>query len=93
MPHIHRRFPGRSAQEIFERVDEVMEGVAGELGLDYRSDEARRTGQVSKMGISGAFAVKEGEVSVELKYPMLIPTSLRKKVEERIGSKLDGLFA
>ena len=32
-------------------------------------------------------------MSVELKYPMLIPASLRKKVEDRIGSKLDGLFA
>jgi len=93
MPHIHRRFPGKSAQQIFERVDEVMEGIAGELSLDYRSDEVHRTGQVSKMGITGAFSVKEGEVSVELKYPMLVPASLRKKVEDRIGSKLDGLFA
>jgi hypothetical protein len=93
VPHIHRKFPGKSAKEIYQRVDEVMEDIAGEMSLDYRSDEARRTGQVSKMGITGAFAVKEGEVSVELKYPMLIPASLRKKVEDRIGQKLDGLFA
>lgn len=93
MAHIHRKFPGKSAQEIYRRVDEVMEDIAGEMSLDYRSDEARRTGQVSKMGITGAFAVKEGEVSVELKYPMLIPAALRKKVEDRIGEKLDGLFA
>jgi hypothetical protein len=93
MPHIHRKFPGKSAREIYQRVDEVMEDIAGEMKLDYRTDEARRTGQVSKMGITGAFAVKEGEVSVELKYPMLVPASLRKKVEERIGERLDGLFA
>lgn len=93
MPHIHRKFPGKSAQEIYERVDEVMEGIASDMSLDYRADEARRTGQVSKMGITGAFAVKDGEVTVELKYPMLIPSALRKKVEDKIGTKLDGLFA
>ncbi len=93
MASLHRKFPGKSAQEIYRRVDAVMGDIAAEMKLDYRADEARRTGQVSKMGITGAFAVKEGEVSVELKYPMLVPASLKKKVEERIGEKLDGLFA
>jgi hypothetical protein len=93
MPHIHRRFPGKSAQEIYARVDDVMERIAAELSLDYRTDEASRTGTVGRMGITGTYAVGEGEVKVELKFPMLIPGTLRRKVEDRIGEKLDGLFA
>ncbi len=93
MPRIHRKFPGRSAQEIYARVDEVMEAVAAEMSLDYRTDEARRTGTVGRMGITGSYAVGEGEVTLELEYPMLVPGALRRKVEERIGERLDGLFA
>ncbi len=93
MPSIHRKFPGRSAEEIYRKVDEVMGHIAEELRLDYRTDGARHTGQVAKMGISGAYAVRDGEVTVDLKYPMLVPGAMRKKVEDRIGEKLDGLFA
>ncbi len=93
MPQIHRKFPGKSAAEIYARVDQVMERIAEELSLDYRSDEAGLKGQVAKMGITGAFAVRDGEVTVDLKYPMLVPAALRRKVEDRIGQKLDGLFA
>jgi hypothetical protein len=93
MPQIHRKFPGRSAEEIYRRVDEVMERIAGELSLDYRTDGTGRTGTVGRMGITGTYAVREGEVTVDLRYPMLVPGSLRRKVEDRIGEKLDGLFA
>ena len=37
--------------------------------------------------------VKGEEVVVEMKYPMLIPGSMRQKVEEDISSKLDALFS
>lgn len=93
MPRIQRKFPGRSAQEIYRRVDQVMEKIAGELSLDYRTDEHGRTGKVGRMGISGTYAVREGEVTVDLAYPMLVPGALRRKVEERIEERLDGLFA
>jgi hypothetical protein len=93
MPHhIHRKFPGRSAEEIYSRVDEVMERIAAEMSLDYRTDEAKRTGAVGRMGIRGTYAVREGEVTVELHYPVLVPGTLRRKVEDHIGEKLDGLF-
>jgi hypothetical protein len=92
MANIHRKYPGKSADEIYQRVDEVMADVADEMGLAYTTDEGRRTGQVAKMGITGSYAVKEGEVSVDLKFPVLVPGSLKKKVEDGIGKKLDGLF-
>jgi len=93
MASIHRKFPGKTAPEIYRRVDKVMERIAAELSLDYRSDGHRHTGTVAKMGITGTYHVREGEVSVELKYPMLVPGSMRRKVEDRIAEKLDGLFA
>jgi hypothetical protein len=93
MAHIERKYPGKSAAEIYQRVDEVMVDVAAEMSLDYRTDEARRTGQVSRMGITGAYAVRDGAVTVDLKFPVLVPGSLKRKVEDHITRRLDGLFA
>ncbi|HZY04964.1 MAG TPA: polyhydroxyalkanoic acid system family protein [Anaeromyxobacteraceae bacterium] len=93
MSQITRKYPGKSAAEIFERVDVVMARVAEKLSLDYRKDGAARSGKVSRMGISGSYQVRDGEVVVDLKFPMLVPGSMRQKVEEDIQRRLDGLFA
>ncbi len=92
MAVITRSFPGKSDHEIFARVDEVMAGIARRHSLDYRKDDAARTGTVSLMGGSGSYAVRDGQVTVELKYPFLVPGAMRRKVEEDIGRKLDQLF-
>ena len=92
MPQIKKSYPGKSAGEIYSKVDEVMERIAEKLSLDYVKDGGARTGKVSKMGISGAYLVKEGEVTVDLKFPMLVPGSMRKKVQDDIERKLDVLF-
>ena len=93
MSQITRKYPGKSAAEIFERVDVVMARVAEKLSLDYRKDGTARSGKVSRMGISGSYQVRDGEVVVDLKFPMLVPGSMRQKVEEDIQRRLDGLFA
>jgi len=93
MPQITRKYPGKTAAEIYERVDVVMAHIAETLSLDYRKDGSARSGKVSKMGISGIYQVRDGEVVVDLKFPMLIPGSMRRKVEEDIQRRLDGLFA
>ncbi len=92
MPQIRRTFPGKSAGEIYVKVDEVMERIARKLSLDYQKDGAARTGKVSKMGISGAYRVRDGEVTIDLKFPMLVPGSMRQRVQDDIERKLDGLF-
>jgi hypothetical protein len=92
MAQIKRKYPGRKDAEIFQAVHEVMERIAVKMSLSYEKDDARRTGKVSKMGISGVYLVKGEEVVVEMKYPMLIPGSMRQKVEEDIERRLDGLF-
>jgi hypothetical protein len=93
VPFIRRKYHGKSDPEIYRKVDGVMERLASELGLTYETDAATRSGKVAKMGISGKYAVKAGEVTVELAYPMLVPGSLRKKVEDKIESHLQDLFA
>jgi hypothetical protein len=90
---IVKKYPGKSAAEIFTRVDAAMAGMAARHGLDYRKDDGARAGSVSKMGAHGAYVVHDGQVSVELKFPMLVPGSMRKKVEEDIERKLEQLFA
>ena len=92
MAQIKRSYPGKSSDEIYGRVDEAMQRIAQRLSLDYHRDGQARTGKVSKMGISGSYAVNEGEVTVDLKFPMLIPGSMRQKVQEDIERKLEGLF-
>ena len=92
MPQIKREYPGKGAQEIFEKVDQVMERIAQKLSLDYHRDHSSRTGRVSKMGVSGSYAVRDEEVTIDLKFPMLVPGSMRQKVQEDIERKLDGLF-
>jgi hypothetical protein len=93
MPQITRKYPGKSAAEIYERVDVVMAHIADKLSLDYRKDGPARSGQVSKMGISGSYQVRDGEVVVDLRFPVLVPGSMRQKVEDDIQRRLDGLFA
>ncbi len=92
MPQIRRTYPGKSAGEIYTKVDEVMERIAQKLSLDYRKDDGAKTGKVSKMGVSGAYSVKDGEVTVDLKFPMLVPGPMRQRVHEDIERKLDELF-
>ncbi len=93
MASITRKYPGRKADEIYGRVDAVMERIAGEMRLQYRKDGAARSGTVSKMGIQGTYRVTDGEVTVDLSFPMLVPGSLKKKVQEDIERRLDRLFA
>ena len=93
MSRITRKFAGRKDDEIFQKVHEMMSRIAEKLSLDYKKDDALRSGKVSKMGITGTYAVKHGEVVVEMKYPMLVPGSMRQKVEEDIERKLDALFS
>jgi len=92
MTAITRKYPGRTDAEIYARVDEVMVGVARHHSLDYRRDAAARTGSVSKMGASGRYAVREGQVTVELSYPLLVPGPMRRRIEEDIRQKLEALF-
>ncbi len=92
MPQITKKFPGKSAGEIYAKVDQVMAHFAERHALDYRRDEAARTGKVSKMGVAGSYAVRDEEVTIDLKFPMLIPGPMRQKVQDDIERKLDGLF-
>jgi hypothetical protein len=93
MAQIKRNYPGRSADEIYVKVHEVMDRLAQKLSLEYKRDDGKKSGQVSKMGIHGSYKVTEGEVVVDLKFPMIVPGTMKRKVQEDIERKLDGLFA
>ena len=93
MPLISRKFPGKSAQEIYEKVDQVMQRLTTKMGLKYDKHPEEKAGKVSKIGISGKYLAKEGEVTIDLHFPMLIPGSMKKQVQDDIERRLDGLFA
>lgn len=92
MAQITRQYPGRKTEEIYRKVDEVMERISQEMSLHYRKDGAQRTGSVSKMGIAGVYRVADDRVTVDLTFPMLVPGSLKRKVQENIEQRLDRLF-
>ncbi len=93
MPQINRKYPGKNAQEIYEKVDQVMERLTTKMGLKYDKDPSAKTGKVSKMGISGSYLATDGEVTINLNFPMLIPGPMKRQVQEDIERRLDGLFA
>jgi hypothetical protein len=93
MPQIKKNYPGKSAHEIYVKVDEVMERMRAKMGLHYDKDPDAKTGKVSKMGVSGTYLAKDGEVTVDLHFPMLVPGSMKKQVQADIEKRLDGLFA
>jgi hypothetical protein len=93
MPQFNRKYPGKTADEIYVRVDETMARMAEKHSLHYEKDAGAKTGKVSKLGISGVYHVKDGEVTVDLKFPMLVPGPMKRTVEESIQKRLEGLFA
>jgi hypothetical protein len=92
MPQIKREYPGKNAQEIYEKVDVVMERLTVKMGLRYDKDPDAKTGKVSKMGISGVYLAMDGQVTIDLHFPMLVPGSMKKQVQDDIERRLDGLF-
>jgi putative polyhydroxyalkanoic acid system protein len=93
MGQINRKYPGKSADEIYTKVDEVMQRLTTKMGLKYDKDPDAKTGKVSKLGISGSYLARDGEVTVDLHFPMLVPGPMKKQVQEDIERRLDGLFA
>lgn len=93
MPQFSRKFPGKSASEIFTKVDATMAQMASRHSLDYEKDPSSQTGKVSKLGIAGKYEVRDGEVTVDLKFPIIVPGSMKKSIEEAIVKRLDHLFA
>jgi hypothetical protein len=93
MPQFSRKYPGKSDDEIFRKVDETMAQMAQKHSLNYEKDAAGKTGKVGKLGIAGAYAVREGEVTIDLKFPMILPGAMKRTVEEAIVKRLDNLFA
>jgi hypothetical protein len=92
MPQFSRKYPGRSDEEIYSRVDETMAQMAQKHSLAYHKDDTGKSGKVSKMGIAGTYHVRDGQVTVDLKFPIIVPGSMKKTVEDAIAKRLDHLF-
>lgn len=88
---IARQYPGKSAQEIYEKVHAVMANMAKKANLKYETDAASKTGKVSGMGVNGGYVCKDGSVEVDVAFPFIFP--MKGMVTGQIEKKLDGLFA
>ncbi len=92
MPVINKKFPGKSADQIYQAVEQVMTRMTEKMGLHHEARPGERSGKVSKMGISGSYLAKDGEVTIDLHFPMLVPGSMKRQVTQTIEEKLDKLF-
>jgi len=93
MAQISRKYPGKSTEEIFAKVDAIMEGIARKMSLDYKKNAADKSGSVAKMGVSGAYQVQQDQVTIDLDFPIFIPGAMRNQIQQDIERRLDGLFA
>ena len=57
-PRFNRKYPGKTAKEIFEAVDETMERMAEKHSLAYQKDESGEERQGDKMGMAGTYTVR-----------------------------------
>lgn len=90
---LQRSFPGHADTEIFDRLVSGLGEVAREYGLKLDADPAKRKGRVHRMGaIDVKFEVAGDRLDADLDFGMLIPRSIREKVKEELGRRLDSLF-
>ncbi|MHB1845299.1 MAG: polyhydroxyalkanoic acid system family protein [Deltaproteobacteria bacterium] len=89
---IERSYPGKTTQEIFERTRASIEQISAQLSLKHESDEAKRTGKVSRTGAEGRYRVEGERLTLELEFGFLVPGVVRKRVEAEVTGRLDRLF-
>ena len=88
-----RTYKGKSGQEIFERTRKTIDQLASRYALKHEANEASLRGTVSRMGTEGRYRVEGEKLTLDLDYSFLIPGAMRRRVEDEVNQRLDGLFA
>lgn len=90
---MERHFPGHGEREIFEKLVEGLADVARDYSLKLDTDDDALEGRIHKRGIVDVhFGVEGDALSATLDFGMLIPKSIRQKIKEELGHRLDNLF-
>jgi hypothetical protein len=87
-----RTFSGKAAQEIFERTRKTIDELAHRYALKHEPDATSLRGKVSRMGTEGRYRVEGEKLTLDLDYSFLIPGAMRRRVEDEVNQRLDGLF-
>jgi hypothetical protein len=90
---IERTFPGRTSQEIFDRLLVRLGDVAQRYSLKVESDPRSCSGRVHRTGADVRFKIAGERLDVNLDFSFIVPGAIRQRVKEELSSRLDGLFA
>ena len=88
-----RTYSGKAAQEIFERTRKTIDELASRYALRHEPDVPGLRGKVGRMGTEGRYRVEGDRLTLDLDYSFLIPSAMRRRVEDEVNQRLDGLFA
>jgi hypothetical protein len=90
---IERKYPGKSADEIYAAVEQVLRRMGEKYGIECQFHAARYTIEVpEKLGVKGHCVVKDGHAKIELHHG-LMGGAIVGKVRGYVEEKLDKLFA
>jgi Putative polyhydroxyalkanoic acid system protein (PHA_gran_rgn) len=90
---LEQRYPGKSAAEIYGKLEKVLRAVSKKYGVTCEFDQDRQTIAVpERMGISGLCTATDGEARVVMKYGLL-GGALAGPVEDYIEREMKKLFA
>lgn len=87
-----RTFAGKNAAEIYQATKKVIEDLAGKYSLKHQADDQKLSGTVKQIGVNGSYQASSEKVAITLEYGMLIPGSIRDKVQAEVTRQLDKLF-
>jgi Putative polyhydroxyalkanoic acid system protein (PHA_gran_rgn) len=88
-----RTYTGKQAKDIFERTRKTIDQLAQRYALNHEPNEPAMSGKVSRMGTEGRYRVEGEKLTLDLDYSFLIPGAMRRRVEDEVNQRLDGLFA
>ncbi len=87
-----RTFTGKTPEDIFDRTRQTIEGLAQRYALKHEPDAKGLSGKVSRMGTTGRYRVVGDKLTLDLDYSFVMPGALRKRVEDEVNQRLDGLY-
>src|ERR1700726_2322767 len=87
-----RTYSGKAAQEICEPTRQTIDQLAQRYALNHAPEVSSLRGKVSRMGTEGRYRVEGDKLTLDLDYSFLIPGAMRRRIEDEVNQRLDGLF-
>ncbi len=89
---IERTYPGKTAQDIFAKLQDKLQDVANRYSLKVESDARSCSGRVHRTGADVKYKILGEKLDVSLDFSFIVPGAIRQKVKDELSARLDKLF-